>query len=125
MSARDQLERLRSAMEVGMRPEESQDLREIEKRVKLLEDYNALSGRPGIKDFIDWCKREIRSGNDRLSTDRALLSDGRQAERDAILNRKEILLYFIQLFDTSAELENLEKEISDRAQTFEEYNAGR
>ena len=125
MSARDQLERLQKAMEIGMRPEEANDLREIEKRIKLLEDYTALAGRPGIRDFIDWCKRDVRSGNDRLSTDRALLADGRQAERDAILNRKDILLYFVALFDTSIELENLEKEISDRAQTFEEYNHGR
>lgn len=125
MSARDQLDRLRTAMEVGMRPEEQGELRDVERRIKMLEDYTTLSGRPGIKDFIDWCIREVRSGNDRLSTDRVLLADGRQAERDAILNRKEILLYFVGLFDTHAELESLEKEISDRAQTFEDYNQSR
>lgn len=122
MSARIQLERLRKAMEIGLRDEDISDLRDIEKRIKNLEDYATLAKRPGISQLLDWCKGDIRGINDRLSTDVVLMKDGHEGERFAILNRKEILLYFVGLFDPYAELDLLEKELSDRAQQFDEYH---
>lgn len=125
MSAIDQLQRFRVALERGQRPDEVEDLRSIEARIKQLQDYEKLSKTPGIRDLIDWCRRGVREMNELLSTDRDLLRDGREGERLAMLERKDVLLYFIGLFDPAAELDEIEKELSEKASQFEEYQEGR
>lgn len=109
----------------GFRPEESKELSQIELRIKQLENYKALAQTPGIKDLIDWSRRGIREINDTLSTDREIQYSGREAERFAMLDKKDVLLYFVGLFDPQAELDSIEKELSERAQDFEEYQTGR
>lgn len=125
MSATDQLARFRKALERGQRPEEGNELRQIELRIKQLENYLLLAKTPGIADLIEYCRRGIREVNDLLSTDRELSKDGRGAERLAMLEKKEVLLYFVGLFDPSAELDQIEKELSERSQAFEDYQTGR
>lgn len=125
MSAHEAIERYRSAIEKGARDEEKVYLHGLEKRVKQLENYQALGQTPAIKDFTGWAKRDIHNTNDRLSTDQVLQRDGHEAERLAMLNRKEVLLYLIGLFDPSAELEIIEKQLSEDAETFESYQEGR
>lgn len=122
MAARDQYERLRHSVEIGMREDDVRDLRDAERRLKLAEDRAALAQRPGILELIRWAKSDINSVNERLSTDRALLKDGREAERLAMLERKDVLSYLLVLFDPSAELEALEQEFSKSAEQFEEYH---
>lgn len=108
-----------------MRPEERDELRGIEQRIKTLENYESLGTQPAIKDFVQWARTEISSGMERLSTDRALLADGHAHERLAILDRKDMLLYLIGLFSPSEELKALEKEMAKRSDMFEEYQSGR
>lgn len=108
-----------------MRAEEISSLNDIERRIKELSDYQSLGQRPAIKDFTGWAARDIASTNERLSTDRSLMADGKSGERYAMLERKEILLYLINLFDPSAELEGLEKDLVERAESFEEYQSER
>ncbi|MDE1944816.1 MAG: hypothetical protein KGI03_00890 [Patescibacteria group bacterium] len=122
MAAHDQLDRLRKAAEIGIRPEDARELRDIEKRIKLLEDYEGLAKRPAIAGLLDWARRDIASTNERLSTDRELMRDGREAERLAMLERKDVLSYLLVLFNPREELDSIEKELSARAYTFEEYN---
>lgn len=125
MSARNQLDRYRAGVSVGMRPEEAQLLREMERRIKTLESYQKFAEMPAIQDFAQWAQGDIRAINDRLSTDGALLKDGREGERLAMLNRKDVLLYLLGLFDPSAELEAIEKFLSPLADRFEGYQEGR
>lgn len=112
-------------MEKGMRPEEGLELRQIEIRIKQLNNYKDLAGTPGIVDLLEWCRRNIRQTNDALSTDRELHEAGRTAERLAMLEKKEVLLYFVGLFDPQAELDSIEKELTDHTQSFEDYQQDR
>lgn len=125
MSIQTQLDRLRKAMTVGMNEEDHSYLSILEKRIKELEDFESLGQRPAIRQFIDYCVREVKTVNDRLSTDVVLLKDGREGERLAMINRKEIFLYFISLFNTSADLESLERQVSAEAENFEGYQSKR
>lgn len=125
MTANIQLERLRNAMSKGMRPEESLELSAIEKRIKLLEGYQSLANHSSIKDFISWCKLGITEINDRLTSDRELSKSLLESERLALFDKKDILMYFVSLFDPSAELDSLDKELADRAESFEQYQGDR
>lgn len=124
MAARDQLERFKKAITIGMRPEEQQDLESISQRVKKLDDYQTLAQRPAIRELLSFFTADIAAINARLSTDRELQRDVHTQERLAMLDRKDVLLYLVALFDPSAELETLEKELDARATDFEKYNAG-
>lgn len=124
MAAADALERYRKSVEIGMRDEDRLLLRDTEKRIKLLESYKAFFEIPAVRDFADWAARDIRSINETLSTSRELHLRSSE-ERLAMIDRKDVLLYLIGLFDPSAELETLEKELTEKAERFEEYQAGR
>lgn len=121
MSAIDRLSQLREVVSAGMTDEDRRDLHATEQRIKQLEDYSVLKARPGIKDLIDWSMRGIREINDQLSTDRDLLKDGHEHERLAMLDRRDILLYFVGLFNPEAELDEIEKYLTDRIVAFSEY----
>ncbi len=112
-------------MTVGMKPEEAEFLSSIERQIKKLEDYQTLSQRPAIRELLDWCYRAISATNVQLSTDRALQQDRREAERLAMIDKKDVLLYIVGLFNVTAELETLEKDLAERVKTFEDYQAGR
>ncbi len=125
MSAPDTLNRLRNVMSRGMTSEEFSELNTIENRIKKLEDYQTLAGRPAIREFLDWCLREVSLVKTKLSTDRDLHKDRREAERLAMIDRKDILLYFVGLFNTQADLDAIDQDLADRVKTFEDYQAGR
>ncbi len=125
MSILTTLDDLRKVMEKGMRDEERADLVSIEQRIKRMEDYEALAGRPAIKDLLDWCLRDIGSIKARLSTDRALHQDRREAERLAMIDRKDMLLYIVGLFNVSAQLEAIRLDLEEKKKTFQEYQNGR
>ncbi len=125
MAAKDQLENLRKAMTIGMKPEEAEFLSSIEQQIKKLEDYQTLAQRPAIRELLDWAVRQISSINGQLSTRGPLQFTGREAERLAMIDRKDVLLYIVGLFNVNVQLENLDKELADRVKTFEEYQTGR
>lgn len=125
MSASEQLNRYRKSVEEGMRPDEAVRLRELERRIKTLESYEKFANMPAIKDLRSWATREIVSINQRLSTDAVLLHDGHEGERLAMLNRKDVLLYFLGLLDPIAELEEIERSLSTDATVFENYQENR
>lgn len=108
-------------MSKGMREEERADLQSIEQQIKRMEDYQTLAGRPAIKELLDWCMREIASIKTQLSTRSPLQYTGREEERLAMIDRKDVLLYFVGLFNVSANLETLEKDLDERVKTFEDY----
>lgn len=125
MSALNKLSELRATMEKGFKPDEARELRQIDLRIKALNDYQELAQRPGISELLQWCRRGIGEINETLSTDRELLKDGREGERLAMLEKKDILLYLTGLFNPQAELDEIEKELSDRVEVFKEYQEGR
>ena len=125
MAASNALERYRKSVEVGMRDEERAYLSTVEKRIKQLENYLTLGKNPAIQDFSEWAKRDISSINVRLSTERELMLDGHAAERLAMLDRKDVLLYLIGLLDPSAELEVIENQLNEDAERYEGYQEGR
>lgn len=122
MDAAASLDRLRKAVEIGTRPEEQEYLRITEHRIKMLKDYEGLAQRPAIRDLLDYFKRDIRTINERLSTDRDFQTDRHTAERLAMLERKDVLLYLVGLFDPHEELDALAKELTERAINFEQYH---
>jgi hypothetical protein len=121
MAAIDQLDRLRKAVERGQRPDEAKDLRDIEKRIKTLDDYDSLAKRPAIAELLQWMKDEISGINERLSTDRKVDQQA-VTERLAIMEKRDVLLYFVGLFDPSAELASIEKMLLAKVEEYEEYN---
>lgn len=119
------LDRFRKAIEIGMRPDERKELLQIERSVKELEDAELLLERPAIMRLLQWCRSNVRDLNEQLSTDEELMKDGLEGTRLAMLKKKEILLYFIGLFDTKAQLEEIAKDLDDRSTAFEDYQQDR
>jgi hypothetical protein len=121
MSATGQLERLRkSAERGGGHHGDAGDLKAIEMRIKLLESYESLATTPGIADLLKWCRDEIIATNDRLSTERKVDFQS-SLERLAIIEKRDVLLYLVGLFDPKAELESLETMLTEKAEEFEKY----
>ena len=124
-NAKTSLERFRSAVEKGLTNENRDELIAIEKRIKTLEDYSNLANHIGIQDLLRWIKSNITEINEQLMTDRKMLYAGREAERLALIDKKDMFIYFASLFDPSLELENLDKYLQEQSEVFESYNAPR
>lgn len=125
MAINETFDRLRKAMERGLTDDDRSYLSVVEKQIKKMRGYEVLAENPAIKDYLDWCKTSIKGINRSLSTDRELQDDRHHAERLAMMEKKDVLMYFIGLFDTKAALDALEKELADRAEEFEQYQSNR
>lgn len=112
-------------MSTGIRSDEESELRGIENRLKELENREHLATQPGIADLISWCRRNVLALNEQLSTDRELQGASREHERLAMMDKKDVLLYLIALFDPARDLAALESELAARAEIFEDYQKNR